>query len=289
MSALTMSRPVDSYGTQPTVTTFLLPVAAGVTIYPGALVVSNSSGFAQPATSALGLIAVGICIDQFPIVNSAGGNGAAFVQVRCGTFGFASATGADAITAATPIGTPLFAVDDQTVALTDGGGTRSFAGRFAGVNNNPQTAPGPYVTVNYYLAPTNTVQAATVSLTLAQLQAAGAVTSQAFNMGGILPTGAQVLGHSVASATGGNPGLDDATHATWNATIGGAAANDVVTTLNVSTGQTGFPKPGTSGTLGYTGAPQGGLQLALTVSSTVNLSTLTAGTLSASVLYTVPQ
>lgn len=58
------------------------------------------------------------------------------VPVDHGTFGnFTSAGGADAI-AADDIKKPCYVVDDDTVALTDGGSTRSFAGTIHAVNDD---------------------------------------------------------------------------------------------------------------------------------------------------------
>lgn len=101
------------------------PVAAGKVIYAGALVVLNAAGFAQPGAAGTGLVAVGRAEGQFD--NSQGADGAITAKVRSGTFAYQSATGADQIGGAN-INATCYVVDDQTVALTNGGNTRSPAG-----------------------------------------------------------------------------------------------------------------------------------------------------------------
>jgi hypothetical protein len=101
-----------------------LPLAAGVTIFEGALVVM-AAGVAEPGTTALGLISVGRAHSQ--VSNVGGAAGAVSVRVERGVFAWNSGTGADAITEAN-IGAPAYIIDDNTVGLTSGGGTRSLAG-----------------------------------------------------------------------------------------------------------------------------------------------------------------
>jgi hypothetical protein len=102
-----------------------LPVAANVTIYCGALVMLNVAGTVQPASATVGMIAVGVA--QEAAHNAQGTAGAITVPVRRGAFCFQNSTGGDAITAAA-IGQQCYAVDDQTVALTNGSNSRSVAG-----------------------------------------------------------------------------------------------------------------------------------------------------------------
>lgn len=101
-------------------------VAAGALIFSGSIVVRNAAGFAAPGTTALGLYVLGIADDQ--VDNRQGGNGDARIGAVAGTFLVANSSGADEITAA-EIGQDCFLVDDQTVAKTNGTGTRSVAGR----------------------------------------------------------------------------------------------------------------------------------------------------------------
>jgi hypothetical protein len=108
----------------------VLPVAANAKIYAGALVVVNASGYAAPGSTATGLKAAGRAEEQ--IDNTGGANGAKNVTVRRGVFKFKNA-------AADPVGTAhvlgdCYIVDDETVAATDGTGTRSKAGKVLAVD-----------------------------------------------------------------------------------------------------------------------------------------------------------
>lgn len=101
-------------------------VGAGKRIYAGALVVL-AGGFAEPGTAAPGKRAVGRA--NAPVNNAAGGNGDATVTVERGTFFYAN----DGTISQADVGSTCYVVDDQTVARTDGGGTRSPAGVVQGV------------------------------------------------------------------------------------------------------------------------------------------------------------
>ncbi len=115
-----------------------VPVAAGVVVYAGALVVLNSAtGYAQPGSTALGLVALGRAESQ--VDNTNGAAGAQSVRVRRGVFLWTnSPAGADLI-AETNIGAPCYIVDDNTVALTSaevaGAPTRSVAGTIHDVDS----------------------------------------------------------------------------------------------------------------------------------------------------------
>lgn len=97
------------------------PVLNGVTIFAGSLVCLNVAGFAVPGATAVGLFAVGRA--EARVV----GDGVRPVTTRRGVLRFVNSAAADAITRA-EIGDPAYVVDDQTVAKTNGGGTRSVAG-----------------------------------------------------------------------------------------------------------------------------------------------------------------
>jgi hypothetical protein len=101
------------------------PVAAATVIYAGSLVVLDASGDAVPASTATGLIVRGIA--QEHVDNGAGAAGDLRVETRRGVFRLANSAAADLITRA-EIGDTAYIVDDQTVAKTDGTGTRSAAG-----------------------------------------------------------------------------------------------------------------------------------------------------------------
>ncbi len=111
----------------------VLPVAAGVTLYAGALAALDAGGNVTPGATATTLKGIGRC-EEF-IDNSAGIAGAVTVKVKKGVFAFANSAAADLITTA-DIGSNCFIVDDQTVAKTDGTGTRSVAGVVFDVNTD---------------------------------------------------------------------------------------------------------------------------------------------------------
>lgn len=113
--------------------TYSYQVEAAKLIYAGSLVVLNASGYAEPGTTATGKIAVGRA--EVQIDNSLGDAGDLSVTVREGVFQFANSADADLITIA-EIGDACFIVDDQTVAKTSGGNTRSIAGVIRDVDSN---------------------------------------------------------------------------------------------------------------------------------------------------------
>jgi hypothetical protein len=101
------------------------PVKGATKIFAGALVCLDAAGWAVPGATAATLKTVGRAESRFD--NSAGANGDVIANVRRGTFRWGNSAAGDAITRA-DIGKPAYVVDDQTVAKTDGGGTRSVAG-----------------------------------------------------------------------------------------------------------------------------------------------------------------
>jgi len=88
-----------------------LLVAASTTIYKGALVCVNNTGYAVAGAKTAGYKVVGVADEQ--VDNSAGSDGDLSVRVRKGVFAFKNDT--DAV-AQSHIGRPCFVVDDQTVA-----------------------------------------------------------------------------------------------------------------------------------------------------------------------------
>ncbi len=109
---------------------FVYPMAANVTIFAGGLVMLNAAGDATPGRAAAGQIFCGVA--QEAKVNGAV-VGAETIRVRPGVFRFSNSAAADLITRA-HIGDPCFAVDDDQVASTNGGATRSIAGTIVDVD-----------------------------------------------------------------------------------------------------------------------------------------------------------
>lgn len=107
-----------------------VPMAA-VKIHAGALVAANATGYATPGAVATTLTYLGRAEEQKD--NTGNAPGAKTVLVRRGkVFKFLN-SGADAVTQA-EMGKTCYIVDDQTVAKTDGTGTRSAAGKVLGVD-----------------------------------------------------------------------------------------------------------------------------------------------------------
>ncbi len=107
-------------------------LAAAALIYAGALVMRNAAGYITKGATATGSVGVGRAEER--VDNSAGSAGDKSVDFRPGTFLFKNSASTDAITIA-QIGDVCWIVDDETVAKTNGTGTRSPAGIVADVDD----------------------------------------------------------------------------------------------------------------------------------------------------------
>lgn len=106
-----------------------VPAAANAKVYAGAIVVANATGFAAPGSTATGLTYLGRAEES--VDNTGGANGALSVQVRrLNAFKWAN----DGSITQAHQGKTAYIVDDQTLAATDGTGTRSAAGRIVGID-----------------------------------------------------------------------------------------------------------------------------------------------------------
>ncbi len=103
----------------------VLPVAANTLLYVGALAALDASGNVTPGATAAGLKGIGRV--EVEADNSAGAAGDIHAVIRPGIYRWENSAAADEITA-TEVGLVCYLVDDQTVAKTDSGGTRSPAG-----------------------------------------------------------------------------------------------------------------------------------------------------------------
>lgn len=109
-----------------------LAVAASAVIYAGALVCVNATGFAVKGATSTTLKVAGVA--QQRVDNTGGADGAVRIEVeRSGAHLMANSAAGDLVTLAA-LGTSVYIVDDQTVALTSGGGTRSVAGQVVDVD-----------------------------------------------------------------------------------------------------------------------------------------------------------
>ena len=90
---------------------------AAVKVFAGSLLMRNATGYLTKGQTALGLIGAGVSLEQ--VDNSAGAAGDKSVNFRKDVFRLANSASTDQITIA-DIGKVCFAVDDQTVAKTNG-------------------------------------------------------------------------------------------------------------------------------------------------------------------------
>lgn len=152
---------------------FEFPVKAAVKIFAGAIVGFNAgAAVLTKGLASTTFKTAGIAVEQAD--NTNGNDSDITVKVRRGCFRFANSAAADEITLA-QCGDNCYVVDDQTVAKTDGGGTRSIAGIIEDVD-----AAGVWVTVGYgtFVAPGGGLLAAN------NLSDVGAAATARANLGG---------------------------------------------------------------------------------------------------------
>lgn len=112
------------------------PVKAATKINYGALVVidtGGAAGYLAPGRTATGLTAAGVSVQT--VDNTGGAAGALRCEYRSGVFKFKNSAAGDLI-AQTEKDKIVYIVDDETVAKTDGTGTRSAAGKCMGVDTD---------------------------------------------------------------------------------------------------------------------------------------------------------
>lgn len=108
-----------------------VPAATNAVIHAGAIVVANATGYAAPGSTAVGLTYLGRAEES--VNNTSGADGAATVLVRrLNAFKWAN----DGSISQAHQGKTAYIVDDQTLAATDGTGTRSAAGRIVGIESD---------------------------------------------------------------------------------------------------------------------------------------------------------
>jgi len=104
---------------------FAFALAANTTLYAGAMVALNAGGYAVPASADASLRVVGRANGRADNANGEAGDET--IAVEAGVFRWKNASAADAIDF-THVGHTVYAVDDETVALTSANGTRPVAG-----------------------------------------------------------------------------------------------------------------------------------------------------------------
>lgn len=111
----------------------VIALASGSQIFGGSLVALNASGHAVAGSTATGLTYVGRAEES--VDNSAGADGGLSITVRRKTAFKWKNAAADLVSQANLL-KPCYIVDDETVAATDGTGTRSVAGTVIGIDSD---------------------------------------------------------------------------------------------------------------------------------------------------------
>lgn len=102
------------------------------------------------------------------------------------------------------------------------------------------------------------------------------------NVGSALPSHARIVCVTAESVTD----FDDGAAGTYTMTVGtSAGGNQIGTSLNVASGQTGFPKQFTAGAGGFLLCPQNSAQLTTRLTSNHDLNTATAGAVTVNAFY----
>jgi len=125
------------------------PVEANTTVYLGSMVALDAAGNAVPASSTLGLKIIGraeMVFNGLPgqdAVNNPGAAGAISIVTRRGVFMYAVADGS---LGEAQIGLPVYAVDDNSVSLSDGSGATAVTAQAV---TFPASASAQIVTVGH--------------------------------------------------------------------------------------------------------------------------------------------
>ena len=106
-------------------------VLTNVKIHEGSIVALTAAGYARPAITALALKAQGKA--RATVDNTGGASGAKTIEIERGCHHFANSAAGDLITIA-DLEATAYIVDDQTVAKTSAGATRSAAGEIIDVD-----------------------------------------------------------------------------------------------------------------------------------------------------------
>ena len=130
MTAISTARARTRIGALPPVAPINLPIKGSTKIVAGALVDRDANGYAINATASTTGQAMGVAQQTYD--NSAGADGAMYGDFMPGCWTFANSAAGDAITIA-EVGKTAYVVDNNTVAKTDGTGTRHAAGKIYSV------------------------------------------------------------------------------------------------------------------------------------------------------------
>lgn len=295
MTAATQDIKTDKLGTPELATPplYSLPVAANTILYGGTMVAADTNGRAVPATTSAALMLVGLCDRQVNNLTTNapfGAAGAQDVQLRTGVFYFAN----DGTVAASMVGQPVFALDDNTVTTNPTKAGVTYWLPFAGTIEPPAVgdfgfSPTDATKIPVYVAfpaASGLTLHATIDVPLATIQAETSATP--FNIGPALPANAVIVASDinviVALSGGGETGTIaqvQATSETAGNLLGGSSGLQVTSGspagIHAATGLNPYGK-------------RGGQQLQMTLTATGGtLAGLTAGHLAVDIYYTILQ
>ncbi len=208
------------------------------------------------------------------------GNGEAAAYASTGLFERENSSSGDEVLSTLPLGWPLYAVDDQTVSLTDGGGTRAFLGVFGGMSANDK--PLVWIGCDPYGFAGRAIK---IPIKFGHADLTEADGAQTLTVGiPALPGPCRVVGFSIDSLTAFSGGTAGAVTAAFGV---GADIDAIMAATSIFTGATA-PVAGTAGVLGYPYAPLAkDDQINVTVAADDDVLDLTAGAFVGSV-YLIP-
>lgn len=273
MTALARSKPFTEASGVLIVPQRLFVVKSAVQVYQGGTVAQDPSDSAlvKPAAAAKPFYRpIGVAYADLL------GNGSASVYASTGLFERENSAAGDEVLATLPLGWPLYSVDDQTVSLTDGGGTRAFCGVFGGLSANSK--PLVWIGVDPYGLAGRVFK---VPIVVGHADLTEADGSQTISIGPALPGPCRLAGFSIDTlATAFSGGTASAVTVAYGV---GADVDAIMAATDIFTGATA-PKAGTAGVLGYQYAPLAKAdQINVTIAADDDVLDLTAGALVGSV------
>lgn len=189
-----------------------------------------------------------------------------------------SATSGETVPATLPLGWPLYAKDNQTVSLHNGGGTYPFLGYFGGMTGD--STPLPIVWIGHCPFALHEIL---IPLVKGHADLTAAATSESFNLY-TLPGPARVIDpgsiDTLTLFSGGGTG-------SFTVAFGISTGPDVDAIGNetdIFTGAAAAPKAMGAGVLGYSGAPlAAGVVITATFATDTTVAAATAGAIVACV------
>jgi hypothetical protein len=243
-------------------------IDSGAILYQGASLMRDpdDSMLVKPATAAKPL--------YYPLgmhtVSKVTGDAVKRAYALAGLYERENSAGGDEVLSTLPLGWPLYAVDDQTVSLTNGGGTRAFLGVFGGMSSNAKP------TVWIGCDPIGLVaKGITIPIVHGHADLTAAAATQAFTLwttpGPVRVAHPPVIDTLTDFSGGGT--------ASATISVGAAADADALgTAKDIFTGAD--PGAMTAGVLGYPGALiASGTAITVTYTSDTTVAAYTAGAL----------